>query len=392
MLVQADAIDPDGDAMLTATTLPAGATFTYLTGTTSSGFVKWQPQAAGTYQLGFSASDVTGATINKEITITITENSEKGVWTKVSLPEDPQIIKVLAQNQTIYAVTRLKSSNFTNAIDLLLRSVDNGQSWTKVGDGLPADALLFDFVGNAEGSLYASTSAGLYRSRDSGENWSLIGVGKGLPDDGKNIFYLAASGDKVLAAGGTSQKAFLSLDRGQNWADVTPNLLATNNLSIAAVGISGNTLLIGVGVVFSQTASIAYYSTDNGASWQGANNGDQFAQPIYRFVGGATDLYGLTTTFIYRSQDRGQNWTLADPLDENRPSNLLFNAAFAVNGNLFMVAFQDYGIYLSRDDGKTFLPINQGLPDLQIKNLLIQRDVLFALNESGRLYRMPRSQ
>src|SRR5205807_10583693 len=78
LTVNVSASDPDGDAIvsLTATGLPAGATFTPGTGSTS-GVLSWTPTFAqsGSYDVTFTASNALAGSSSTTITVTNTDRA-----------------------------------------------------------------------------------------------------------------------------------------------------------------------------------------------------------------------------------------------------------------------------------------------------------------------------
>ena len=80
----------------------------------------------------------------------------------------------------------------------VVRSGDDGKSWTAVNEGLTyAEGYafpVFDLVSDTRGRLFAGTS-GVYRSTDDGEHWEAIS--NGLPRDENGfvaVWTLAISG------------------------------------------------------------------------------------------------------------------------------------------------------------------------------------------------------
>jgi len=59
----------------------------------------------------------------------------------------------------------------------IFRSIDNGDSWTKVNTGLTNTYILYLAV-NSSGDLFAGTSGGgVFRSTDNGNSWTQVNTG-----------------------------------------------------------------------------------------------------------------------------------------------------------------------------------------------------------------------
>ena len=108
----------------------------------------------------------------------------------------------------------------------IFRSYDLGRSWTTVGTGLPAAAIL-DLAINEQNqyakvpTLYAAVAGhSLYRSADGGETWNASS--SGLPGD-----VLLVTGDPLysdILYTGSSNGVFRSVDRGRTWLPLSSGL------------------------------------------------------------------------------------------------------------------------------------------------------------------------
>lgn len=134
----------------------------------------------------------------------------------------------------------------------LFRSVDDPQRWEPVQTfGLPPAVGALTVGG--DGTVYASTNAGLNRSTNRGERWDRTGE--------QVFFALAAAGrsDVLYASLGPSVQR--STDGGENWKDASDGLGTKG--TIVALAASNDGELV---VAADETAAI-WQSDDGGESW-----------------------------------------------------------------------------------------------------------------------------
>lgn len=123
----------------------------------------------------------------------------------------------------------------------VLRSTDGGASWAPASSGLPLDSYISSLVLDSlsPATLYAATSFGVYRTRDAGASWSLLG-------SELNAYSLALGGNGRLLHVGTSLGAF-DLEIGAGPIDVSSGpagesrvlLWEADRLSVRRVDASG---------------------------------------------------------------------------------------------------------------------------------------------------------
>ena len=110
-------------------------------------------------------------------------------------------------------------------VDGVRRSLDGGETWTRIAGGL-SDPDIHDIAVRAAGNretVLTSTPREIFASTDKGESWQGLGVGKnfGLPycrglalkADDPNVVFVA-TGDAAVGSTGAIQR---SKDGGQNW-------------------------------------------------------------------------------------------------------------------------------------------------------------------------------
>jgi hypothetical protein len=179
----------------------------------------------------------------------------------------------------------------------LLRSGNNGASWTFENTGMPS-ALLSSVIVAGNNIIVGSYNEGLYTSTDAGFNWTQTGASGALIND------LATIDNFVYAA--SSNGNFLSTDFGLTWTPTTfdyyDDLYAAN------------------GLLFASGPGYVHISRDSGQTFTDIINAPQ-SSIISSLTTSQSDLY------IGTVKDGVWKRSISEILGINNPSNL---AAFAL--------------------------------------------------------------
>lgn len=131
----------------------------------------------------------------------------------------------------------------------MVRSFDNGQTWSQINNGLRerrnepyVTALAINPIN--ENVFAALAFDGIYRSTNNGESWLLVGLD--LPDSVRrylfvNSFIFNSQGHAFVGCGGyfvEPEGVFYSKDNGETWTQVNSGLTSKYVLSLA-VDVSG---------------------------------------------------------------------------------------------------------------------------------------------------------
>ncbi len=295
---------------------------------------------------------------------------------------------IMANDGTLYAGTYSLG---------MFKSTDQGQSWTFSSYNLEDPYIMLIAAHPTEPqTVFVTTNGGIYTSRDSGLTWQRVaeeffsysellpGISHlhGIafdPKDPKRI-YVGGGGDQYSPSGvGIS----ISEDGGKNWKQanvgfetdvhVSKIVADKNNPSIIYATTQGATN-------FQEKTGSGYgvfKSTVYGQSWKKVNSGLETVETntLALDPNDSNVLYlGTDDDGIYKSTDGGTSWTkltiaglpqkygVGDIIIEPRDSNIVY-AATVDYFRLFVDRglLGDYGVYVSKDGGKSWKPFNEGL-------------------------------
>ncbi len=323
-----------------------------------------------------------------------------GSGSYLALALDPQ------QSRFLYVGTEEWNNEGTRVSSRFYRSEDRGASWLELPLHIQALALAQD--PQSPQTLYLSTEAGVYRSGDAGQHWSLTeGAQQILPEliadpevpdrlyGGGTGLYLSEDAGRTWAKNlllGSSQVRMLiadprpparlyalaegviyqSRDRGETWLD-RGHGLNRNPVRTLALG-PGDTLYAG-------TAAGVYRSADRGERWEPTTVPLMVdaltvsALPPHSVYASTTPSAGSATSSVHRSDDGGRSWSIipAPPGNPNRPHSMdepftTRVVALAVdprNARGLYASTRSDGLYRTSDSGGAWDFYNPGLPLFQ---------------------------
>jgi photosystem II stability/assembly factor-like uncharacterized protein len=226
------------------------------------------------------------------------------------------------------------------AVFSLYRSTDQGASWFKVGQGLPAKARInaVSMIGN---TVVAGTDQGIYLSHDEGKNWQPSPDGVGSES---RVLCLTVQARRIFA--GTQKHGVLvSEDGGMTW-QATNNRLG--NLYVRSLLTVGTKLYAGMddrGV---------YVSEDAGASWTNQRAGLPASPQVFDLADVNGEIFAaLYSKGLYRWDAGSKSWV---------KSGAVVPLEIVAVGDSIVVGHNPGGIFVSEDRGTNWLDGNSGLP------------------------------
>jgi len=189
-------------------------------------------------------------------------------WTSTTTPDQMHSVTCIAQDTRpghenvwyhgtgeSYGIVSATSFTSRYSGDGMFKSIDNGQSWTKLastesntpntlankGDFDFVEAMVTDHTDLVNDVVLAAIYDGIVRSTDGGATWTTV-LGIDTTASGASGNTMIVQGDNgvfyaAISAGGPDKGIYRS-DDGINWVDIRPNPFPTNHRK-TAISISG---------------------------------------------------------------------------------------------------------------------------------------------------------
>ncbi len=227
-----------------------------------------------------------------------------GQWQYVGFSGNCGITDLIVDSQTLNVL-------YVNSYSGIRKSVDGGQNWTYVNNGLTntyVNALVADPTDH--NVLYAGTNSGIFKTQDGGANWSLL--------SGTNEYIQSIAVDPVTPATvyATSYWTLLvSTDRGTSFTsrDLPSSISYGSRLAVQPSDHSR---------LYAYSSTGVFVTGDAGTTW--TNLGADLP-PVTSFAisPSSSVIYaGTDRAGVYRNSLDGSEWTTAG----NQPLNLSIQA------------------------------------------------------------------
>lgn len=220
-------------------------------------------------------------------------------------------------NQTIFLLVRYN----------LFKSTDNGKSWQRIVKGINGIGELNDLSGNLKDDqiMYLTSKYNeIYKTENGGENW--FKVNNGLTNVYLRHVYVDPNSADFVVVSDSENRLYKTENGGENWQEI---LTAKNEITSILITEKEGAIIIG------------------------DRNGD-----------------------IFISKDKGENWQELNSLESQNTGGITAITKSDKTGDTqsFLVGTAQKGIYKTTDGGKSFTPMNQGLSDPKITDMLVDQD------------------
>jgi photosystem II stability/assembly factor-like uncharacterized protein len=277
--------------------------------------------------------------------------NKKKEWTKVSLSGAERVPTIAVDPKapkTVFVGIGAASTQRG-----FFRTKDGGNSWTKLGGGLPNDNAGMVLVSPHDGSVLVNPGVeGMWRSTDGGETFAHASPQPGSPSW---ISYHPLT--STVYAVTSQQGCYRSTDNGKTWAHMGNAGVPLNRFPLGPIVSDGAKTYMGTG------GQGIYVSTDDGNNWVKAAGA---GLPDSGAGGDAVAMLAPTPGVVYlqtagaglfRSNDGGASFTKL-PIAHTRHAALRLDPS---NPQRIVVSGDDRadvgGIFESKDGGKSFAPI-----------------------------------
>ncbi len=280
-----------------------------------------------------------------------------------------QVVSIDAANPNI-----IYAGSANNGI---YRSIDSGGNWSAVNNGLATlDIQVITIDPNLSTTLYAGTATGgIYKSTNSGDTWVAINTGvKNL-----NIYAIKVdSNNSDIIYAGTFGSVIQSTDGGMNWAVKGNNANTTRRLYYNSIydleldPSNSNT-------VYVSTASGGVWRSLNAGEpdWDELNNGLADATVTTRFFSsrsliissdGNTLYVGTQSDGILRSTDTAASWTPVTNTNNGLTTDTIRTLAMLPADTSIVYAGTTTGLFFTRDSGATWA---EASTEMNVQDIII---------------------
>lgn len=264
-------------------------------------------------------------------------------WEKLASDTSPVNVNSLAIDprtlNTIYAGTNWRA----------YKTTDGGKNWRLIKEGMIDDSDVFAITIDKENPehIVASACSGIYESQNAGEKWAKI---QGIPSQSRrtrDILQHPGKPGTIFAA--TTEGFWMTVDGGKKWAMTTQRSLEIN--SIAVHPDSPDRIYIGTnnyGVMVSNDGGKTFNQTNNEFT-------SRFTYSITADVENSNRLYAMTQNtatgggFFFISNDGGSNWQQAKNLEITRIAPYSFLQDRTNTSTLYLGT--NVGMFRSTDRG-----------------------------------------
>jgi photosystem II stability/assembly factor-like uncharacterized protein len=226
------------------------------------------------------------------------------------------------------------------------RSVNNGQSWNPVNNGLVNGGQYPNAIIEASpGILYCVIGKKIFRSSNYGDNWNLINSpDSSSPNQYINMMGARTTGELFTATG---LGAYRSTNNGSLWTAINQGIEA-----VAARAV----LALEAGRVITSSFTTSFNTTNNGLNWSTFLIDGETAS-FNRIKKKNNVIYlNVPQKGLFISSNNGANWS-------NITGGITFNSEFdaGTNSTIYLCT-SDSGVIRSTNNGANWNHITNGLP------------------------------
>jgi photosystem II stability/assembly factor-like uncharacterized protein len=228
------------------------------------------------------------------------------------------------------------------------KSTDAGKTW-KESKTLATEAIHAMIQSEKDPNmLFVGTKNGIYASKNSGDDWERIESGT-MPLDIDSMAVDPRNTNTIYA--GTTWRPYKSTDSGKNWRLIKNGMIDDSDVFAITINPKDNDHLI------ASACSGIYESLNGGENWrkiQGIPSTSRRTRDIVQHPSIPGTVYAATTQGFWMSTNSGKTWILTTP----RTLEVNSIAVHPDEPNRVFIGTNNYGVMVSTDGGKNFVPTN----------------------------------
>jgi photosystem II stability/assembly factor-like uncharacterized protein len=252
------------------------------------------------------------------------------------------------------------------------KTTDGGQTWREASELKTESVFSLTQAASDPNFLVAGTHRGVFVSKDSGDSWTQLPT-DAYPDirDVESVAVDPRTTNAIYA--GTWHLPWKTDDGGETWHSVKSGII--DDSDVFAIEIDHRN----PDHVIMSACSGIYESRNAGGQFrkvQGIPSQSRRTRDILQNPAQPNAIYAATTEGFWRTLTGGESWMLTT----SRKLEINAIALHPDAPQTIYIGTNNYGVMVSRDGGKTFVPSNQGYSGRRAYFIMPDRE------QAGRIY------
>lgn len=252
------------------------------------------------------------------------------------------------------------------------KSTDAGKTWKESKD-LKSQAIHAMIQSSKDPNMiFVGTKDGIFLSTDSGDDFKRI-ESESMPLDINSMAVDPRNVNTIYA--GTTYRPYKSIDSGKSWRLIKNGLIDDSDVFAITINSKDNDH------IFASACSGIYESLNGGEKWskvQGIPSTSRRTRDIVQHPSIPGTIYAGTTQGFWMSTNGGKSWILTT----SRTMEVNSIAVHPDEPQRVFIGTNNYGVLVSNDGGKNFVPTNDNFTSRFTYSVTPDRA------ESNRLYAM----
>jgi len=277
-------------------------------------------------------------------------------WTKITPADNPE----LKNFESIAIDPRSSQVVYAGTWHLPWKTDDGGKTWSNIKTGIIDDSDVFSIIidGHAPDTVFVSACSGIYKSETAGKNFRKV---QGIPFSARRTRKLQEDPvDRAVVYAGTTEGLWRTKDSGVTWARISPASFIVNDVLVDPRDPAH--------VLVATDRTGVLVSHDGGNTFQASNRGFAHRQ-VTALVADRNHPNRLFASLInnreyggvYISSDAGEHW---QQFNTGLGARDVFTLEQAADGRV--VAGTNEGIFALPENGGAWIPANTILTEKSV--------------------------